>query len=167
MQGFIDAVAENLWFVWVGFALLLGIVEVATLDFTAAMFVVGALAAAGVSVAGGSFTLQAVTFSVVSLALLVVVRPYARTWLMRNAPVVPTGADALTGRAAVVLAEVTSRGGQVKLAGEVWSARTAHAGTVVSVGGDVRVVAIEGATAVVAPVRTAQATPTTEEEERP
>lgn len=154
MQGFLGAVADNLWFVWVGFALLLGIVEVATLDFTAAMFVVGALAAAGVSLAGGSFTVQVVAFSAVSLVLLVAVRPYARTWLMRNAPVVHTGADALTGRAAVVLSEVTTRGGQVKLAGEVWSARTAGAGTVLGVGIDVRVVAIDGATAVVAPVET-------------
>ena len=154
MQGFVDAVAANLWFVWVGFALLLGIVEVATLDFTAAMFVVGALAAAGVSVAGGSFTVQAITFSVVSLVLLVGARPYVRTWLMRNAPLVHTGADALTGRGAVVLSEVTTRGGQVKLAGEVWSARTAGADTVVGVGRDVRVVAIDGATAVVAPVET-------------
>lgn len=57
--------------------------------------------------------------------------------------------DALKGRQAVVLERVDSSGGRIKLAGEVWSARSLDTGRAYDVGQEVDVVEIEGATAIV------------------
>ncbi len=88
-------------------------------------------------------------FVVVALALLVAVRP----WLKRqfNTGAGDTiGAVSLVGRTAWVLQTVTDTDGRVKLAGETWSARLAEGGTPCTPGQQVRVVSIQGATAIVA-----------------
>ncbi len=59
---------------------------------------------------------------------------------------------ALVGREAEVLAEVSATGGQVKLGGEVWSARSDQRGVTLEVGSHVHVLRIDGATAVVSPL---------------
>ena len=56
------------------------------------------------------------------------------------------------GRDAEVLVEVTPTSGRVKLAGEVWSARSVASTYPLEVGSTVQVVRIDGATAVVAPL---------------
>ncbi len=55
----------------------------------------------------------------------------------------------MRGRSAVVLERVDGTGGRIKLAGEVWSARTLDADTSFEPGQSVDVVEIDGATAVV------------------
>jgi len=62
------------------------------------------------------------------------------------------GHDALVGRQAVVLEEVSSEGGRVKLGGEVWSARSYDDDEVIPVGARVDVFQIKGATALVHPI---------------
>jgi membrane protein implicated in regulation of membrane protease activity len=52
----------------------------------------------------------------------------------------------------VVIVAVTPVSGRVKLAGEVWSARSVAGGYPLEVGSTVQVVRIDGATAVVAPL---------------
>lgn len=141
---------QSLWLVWVGVALVAGIVEITTLHLVFVMFGGGALAAAVTSAAGVHPIGQVLTFTVVSAALLGLVRPSAvRRW-RRMTPETVTGVAALVGRPAEVVGEVSGTGGRVRLAGEVWSARYDGAG-VLPVGLPVRVSAIEGATAVVLP----------------
>jgi 3-oxoacyl-[acyl-carrier-protein] synthase III len=53
------------------------------------------------------------------------------------------------GCGAVVLERVDGSGGRIKLAGEIWSARSLDAGSAYEVGQEVDVVEIEGATAIV------------------
>ena len=62
-----------------------------------------------------------------------------------------TNVDALPGRRALTLTPVDDRSGQVKLAGETWTARAADRSATIPADTDVVVVRIEGATAVVAP----------------
>jgi membrane protein implicated in regulation of membrane protease activity len=57
--------------------------------------------------------------------------------------------DALKGKQAVVLERVDGSGGRIKLAGEVWSARSLDTDRAYEVGQEVDVVDIEGATAIV------------------
>lgn len=57
--------------------------------------------------------------------------------------------DALKGRQALVLETVDASGGRVKLAGEVWSARSYAPDQVFEPGSQVDVIDIDGATAVV------------------
>src|SRR5919205_463886 len=64
---------------------------------------------------------------------------------------IATGAAALVGAEGEVLVAVSRDGGRVKLAGEVWTARSATGGLPLEVGSQVQVVRIDGATAVVAP----------------
>ncbi len=88
-------------------------------------------------------------FTVVSTVGLVVARPYIKRSVDRSVPDAPTNVDALTGRHALTLTEVDERGGQVKLQGETWSARTADRGVRLAPDTDVVVVRIDGATALV------------------
>ncbi len=123
----------------------------ASLDLVFSMLAAAALVAAAVAYAGASFTAQVLVFSGTAALLLVVVRPVALRKLKPAGPAQRTGTAAHVGRSAEVLATVTDRAGQVKLAGEVWSARAAESGMIADVGELVEVVVIEGATAVVRP----------------
>lgn len=136
---------------WLALALVLAAIEVTTLDLVFIMFAVGALAAVVLASVGAPFVLQVVAFVVVALLLLAVLRPV----LVRRVRVgdeTLTGSAALVGRGALVLETVTETGGRVKLHGEVWSARVSSQapGSSFLPGQPVRVIAIEGATAVVA-----------------
>ena len=153
-----DLFRETQWLLWVIAALLLGLLELISFDFVFSMLVIGALAAAGAAFLGYGFTVQVFTFAIASVLALLLVRPALRRWIGRHSPETVTNADALVGRTAITLAEVTGRAGQVKLAGETWSARAADQAAVIPEGVDVTVVRIEGATAVVGPVTAADHT---------
>lgn len=139
------------WLLWVGAGLLLALIEIISLDLVLVMFAGGALAAAGVSAAGGPLWLQIVTFAVVSVVLLVTLRPWLLRHLRDRVPLAETNVAAHVGRAALAVDRVTELGGRVKLAGEVWTARTEPGTAEIPSGAEVRVVRIDGATAVVAP----------------
>ncbi len=136
------------WALWLGLAVVLGLVEVTTLDLTFLMLSAGALAAAGAAGVGAPFALQVVVAIVVAIAMLGVVRPVALRHL-RTPSAIRTGTAALVGAGAVAIERVDAHGGQVKLKGEIWSARTYDPSTVIEAGRNVEVVQIDGATAVV------------------
>ncbi|NMR20756.1 NfeD family protein [Cellulomonas fimi] len=139
------------WLWWVGAALVLIVIEIVSLDLVLVMFAGGAFAAAAANGLGAPLWLQIVVFAVASVLLLVAMRPWLLRQLKTRMPLVETNAAAHVGRAAVVVAEVSERGGRIKLAGEVWTARTAVDELRLPAGTEVRVVAIDGATAVVEP----------------
>jgi membrane protein implicated in regulation of membrane protease activity len=138
-----------MWLVWLAIALLATLAEVASLNFVLLMFAGGALAAALADALGAPLPIEVVVFGVVSVGLLFVGRPPLVAWSDRTAHHA-TGVAALVGQTAEVLAEVDPRGGQVKLAGEVWSARAEGPGSLLPPGTRVTVLRIDGATAVVA-----------------
>lgn len=143
-----DGWGDLQWLLWVGLALLLGAIEVSSLDFVFGMIAAAALVAALVAALGADLPLQVVSFAVAAALLLAVARPAVVRWVRPRLPATSTGTDANVGRRAEVLEQVTARDGRVKLRGEVWSART-DGGAPLPVGVDVEVVRIEGATAVV------------------
>lgn len=136
------------WLIWIGVALVAGVLEVLSLQFVLAMFAGGALAAAVAAGLGLPAWLQVIVFALASALLLVGARPPLVRWSRRSAGAV-TGVAALVGRRAEVLVEVTHGNGQVKLAGETWSARTDRPEAVLPVGMHAYVHHIDGATAVV------------------
>ncbi len=156
-----DWLREAQWVLWVGGALVLGLLELTALDFVFSMLVAGALAAGLAAAVGFSFVVQAFVFTGVSVIGLVVVRPSLKRWADRSSPDSPTNVDALTGRGAVTLTAVDERSGQVKLAGETWSARAAERGAHIGADTDVVVVRIDGATALVRAEGTVQVPPPT------
>ena len=62
---------------WIVFALLLGGLEIVTLDLTFAMLAVGALAGAAAGALGAGLLVQVLAAAAVSIAMLGVVRPVA------------------------------------------------------------------------------------------
>jgi membrane protein implicated in regulation of membrane protease activity len=112
------------------------------------MFAIGAVAAYAVAARGVGIVAQVLVFVAVSVALIAVVRSVAARQRSQR-PQLASGIDALKGRQAVVLERVDSDGGRIKLAGEIWSARTLDADQVCEMGQQVDVVEIDGATAIV------------------
>jgi membrane protein implicated in regulation of membrane protease activity len=133
---------------WLVGAAALGIPLVVTAMPEFGMLAVGAVAAAVAAVLGGDIVVQVLVFAIVSVALIAVVRPIA-TRHSAQRPRLATGVEALKGKHAVVLERVDGSGGRIKLAGEVWSARSLDTGSAYEVGQEVDVVEIEGATAIV------------------
>jgi membrane protein implicated in regulation of membrane protease activity len=147
MRDAFDWIGDNEWTLWTGLALILGIIETTTLDLVFLMLAVGAAGGAVVAAIGAPFLAQALAAIAVSVAMLGVVRPVAKRHL--HQPINErTGVAALVGRRAIVLERVDGTGGRVKLAGEVWSARS-YDGSVIEAGASVDVVEIQGATALV------------------
>lgn len=147
---------DNGWLAWVGLALVLGAIEAASVDFVFVMLAGGALAGAVAAAFDAPFAAQVISAVVVAAALLGLVRPLAQRHFMVPEGHGGIGVDAQVGRSAVVLQTVTERDGRVKLGGETWSARTAPNSAVCLPGQEVRVVSIEGATAIVSSVADGQ-----------
>ncbi|MCC2333453.1 NfeD family protein [Cellulomonas wangsupingiae] len=139
------------WLWWVGGALTLGILEMLSLDLVLIMFAGGALAGALAYALGAPVAVQILVAALTSTALLVLLRPWLLRHLKGRVTLTETNAAALVGRSAVVVATVDGTTGRVKLAGEVWSARTADGGSLPA-GATVTVTKIDGATAVVSPL---------------
>jgi len=136
------------WAVWLGAAMLLGVAELASLDLVLLMLAAGCLVGAGAGAAGLPFLLQALAAALASVAMLVLVRPSVVRRL-HSGPTLQHGAAALVGKEGFALSEVDARGGQVKLAGEVWTARPYDDSAVIPSGARVQVFEIRGATAYV------------------
>jgi membrane protein implicated in regulation of membrane protease activity len=137
------------WVWWLVAAGLLAVGEIATLGFFMGPIAVAATLAAVVALAGAGLAAQWVVFILASLATLLVLRPIARRHL-RTPPSIRTGTAALVGGPAMVLERVDGNGGQVRIGGEVWSARSYDADDSFEPGARVEVMKIEGATALVA-----------------
>ncbi|BDB43037.1 MULTISPECIES: NfeD family protein [Mycobacterium] len=135
--------------VWLIGALVLVGAEALTGDMFLLMLGGGALAAATASwLTDWPLWADGLVFLVVSVLLLATVRPTLRRRLTpAKTPVM--GVKALEGKNAVVLDRVAHDNGQVKLDGQVWTARPLNDGDVYEPGQSVTVVHIDGATAVV------------------
>ena len=135
--------------IWLIAGLGLAGAEALTGDLSMLMLSGGALAAAGSS---WLFDLplwaDGAVFLVVSLLLLVLVRPVLRRRMAGGTGLLDP-VKALEGKPALVLEPVSRHHGQVKLDGEVWTARPYQDDEVYQPGDQVTVMHIDGATAVV------------------
>jgi membrane protein implicated in regulation of membrane protease activity len=137
------------WVIWVILAAVLAAGEVAaSFTFILGPVALAALAAALTAAVGGPITVQLAVFIVASIATLGLLRPIARRHLKTPARI-RTGTAALVGTRAVVLDRVDADSGQVKIGGEVWTARPYDEDDVYETGTRVEVVKIQGATALV------------------
>ena len=139
-----------MWIAWLILAAALGVAEFFTLTLAFGLLAAAALVAAIVAGIGGSLLAQVLAFAIAGGVGLLVVRPIARRQMAHPSPV-REGSYALVGKKAVVIEEVTSTQGLIKLSGEVWSARALDENHVIPPGTLVDVMEIEGATAIVYP----------------
>ncbi|MDG4858544.1 NfeD family protein [Streptomyces sp. T-3] len=138
------------WFVWLLAAGVLGVAEFFTLTLVFGLLAGAALVAAVVAGVGVGVLGQLVALGVAAAAGLVLVRPVALRHTAQS-PLTYEGSDALIGKRAEVMREVSATRGLIKVSGEEWSARAFDESHVIPVGALVDVMEIEGATAVVYP----------------
>ena len=140
----------ELWLIWMVVAVVLGVAEIFTL--TAALGVLGAAAVvpAVLAALGLPLPVQLVMFAISAAAGVVLVRPVALRH-MRQPQLERFGVDALVGKRAYVLREVTDRDGLVRIDGDEWTARAFDESVVIPVGAAVDVMRISGTTAYVYP----------------
>ena len=137
------------WVLWVVLAAVLAIGEVLTLSFLLGLIAVAAIAAGLVAAVGGGLVIQLIVFIAGAIASLAVIRPVAKRHL-RTPAQLRTGTAALVGAKGVVTERVDDLSGQVKIGGEIWSARSYDDDDSFEPGARVEVMKIEGATALVA-----------------
>jgi membrane protein implicated in regulation of membrane protease activity len=137
------------WAIWLIAAALLAAGEVAAqFTFILGPIALAALVGALVAAVGGPLEAQIIVFILASIGTLALIRPIARSHL-RTPASIRTGTAALIGTRAVVLDRVDADSGQVKIGGEVWTARPYDEDDVYEPGARVEVVKIQGATALV------------------
>jgi membrane protein implicated in regulation of membrane protease activity len=137
------------WLLWLIAAGLFAAGEIASLDLVLLMFAGGALGGVAVAALGGAVVLQMVAFIVVSGVLLALVRPIATRHLTQNTPLQLDGVNTVIGRTARVTRAVDAHSGRIRLGADEWSARTQHSGEAFAIGETVRILEVDGATAVV------------------
>lgn len=137
-------------FVWIGFAVLMTVCEAFTSQLVSIWFVVGAVGAAITTLFTPSILIQSLVFLGLSLIALIITRPIVRK-IRANKGVTNTNASRLIGMTGVVVTDIkdTEHIGQVKVSGEVWSAKTNS--TPIAKDTKVKVLAIEGVKLIVEP----------------
>ncbi len=156
----IDFIVAYAWLFWLALVLIFVIIEVVTVDFTFLMIALGSMGGLISGLFGVPLWAQIIIAAVLAVLLLFLVRPWLKRLLERGSDKAPSNVAALIGQTGVVTTEFVDGQGHAKLTnGEIWTAKLSEAAEPreMTVGDNVVVTAIEGATATVVPAeRTAQ-----------
>lgn len=138
-------------FVWLGLMILFLIAEGATVSLVSLWFAAGAVVAMFAALLGAGAWLQTGLFLVVSGALLLMLRPIVRRYLVPK--ITATNVDSLVGATGLVTVAIdnVTASGQVKLGAMEWTARSTT-GENIPQGTLIRVDRIEGVKVYVTPV---------------
>jgi len=137
------------WLLWLIASGLFAAGEMASLDLVLLMFAGGALGGMTVALLGGDVAFQLLAFIGVSAVLLGLVRPIAKKHLVDRTPLQIDGVANLIGRTATVTRAIDVNGGRIRPGADEWSARSQHGGEAFPIGHRVRIMEVDGATAVV------------------
>ena len=151
-----DVISSWAWVFWLALILVFIIIEVNTLEFTFLMLALGSVGGLVAGLLGAEWWLQFIIVAVLSLVLVLFVRPPLLRALRKGGDPALSNVEALIGLGGVVVVDFRDGAGQVKLAnGDTWTARVVDENTTPRLDEGVRVVvtAIDGATAVVVPVQ--------------
>ena len=129
--------------VWLGAAVVFGIVEALTAGLVSIWFVAGSAAALIGAFLGAGLGVQVALFVVVSAAALAVTRPLVRRYTAGKA--VPTNLDRVLGDSGKVTETIDNENstGAVYVDGKTWTARSAD-GSVIPAGTVVEILRMEG-----------------------
>jgi membrane protein implicated in regulation of membrane protease activity len=132
-------------YIWLGVIVLALIVEALTFALVSIWFIPGALVAMILSFFPSiALWVQILVFLLVTVLFLIFVKPLTDKFLIGKKT--PTNADALIGEEAVVTIAINNieAVGQVKVRGQIWTARSADKNITYEVGEILNVIAIEG-----------------------
>jgi membrane protein implicated in regulation of membrane protease activity len=110
--------------IWLVIAVVLGIIEAATLGLVTIWFTIGALFAMVFAMVGLPLPVQLIAFIISSSILLYFTKPILKKYL--KVKLQKTNADRAVGEIGIVIEEIDPvlGKGQVKVRGQIWSART-------------------------------------------
>ncbi len=110
--------------IWLALLILFAVAEALTVGLVSVWFAAGALVALLSTFFTGNIWVQIFLFLAVSLAAMVILRPLARRYVLPT--VVPTNADRVIGREAVVTEAIDNLNGKgaVVVFGVAWTARS-------------------------------------------
>ena len=137
-----------MWIFWLIAAGVFFIIEMATIGFLIFWLGIGALLAMVTSFITDSILIQVIVFVVTSTVLLVFTRPLVNKFV-KVPKEVKTNAYSIIGKKAIVVKNINNveGDGQVKIDGEVWSAKSAD-DEEISKDTEVEIVEIDGVKAV-------------------
>lgn len=146
-----DWLGEHNWAIWFSLAALLGIAEVLSLNLVLIMLASGAVAG-GVTalIAPGLWWLQVLVAVVVSVMSLLLLRPTLMK-RVRNMPGYRSALASMVGKSGRVTLKVDAVEGEIKVDGQVWSARAYDESMVMDAGTEIEVFELDGTVAVVYP----------------
>ncbi|MDR2515780.1 MAG: NfeD family protein [Spirochaetaceae bacterium] len=136
--------------IWAVLVIIFALVEVFTFGLTTVWFALAALVMVFLSFLNISFPAQILIFLVLSAGFLIITRPLAVKKFKTGRE--KTNVDSLIGKHALVIKKIGEfEKGEVKLAGQIWAARSEDGA---EIGEEVKceVVRIEGVTAIVRPL---------------
>ncbi|WP_115686307.1 NfeD family protein [Corynebacterium senegalense] len=134
--------------IWFIAALVIAGLELAAGEFTFLMIAAGALTTSGAALFGLPLWAEVAVFAASSAAFWFFLRPYLHRRFIKP-PLYDDSPRALVGSRAEVLEEITPAGGQVRLDGSIWSARSLDPAVSIPAGAHVTVSDIDGPVAVV------------------
>ena len=138
------------WIIWLILAVIMLVIEIVTTGLATLWFAVGAVVAMIMDLCGASVASQIIAMAAISAVCFVVCMIWVKPKLesLRKKNVQKTNADRLIGREGVVIVPFNSTEGkgQVKVDGQIWSAKS---GEDYTEGTKVTVKAIEGVKLVV------------------
>lgn len=137
------------WF-WLAAAVILALIEIFTVGLTTIWFAISAVVLIFVSMAPVPLIVQLIIFVALAALLLVFTRPIAVKKLKIGRE--KTNIDALIGKTALVIKKITEfEKGEVKIAGQIWSAH-GEDNQEINENSKCTVVRIEGVQAIVRPL---------------
>jgi len=146
MHFFID----NAPWIWLTLTIIFTVIEVCTMGLTTIWFAAGAFVMVFVSLTRMPLAAQLAVFLVVSAVMLLLTRPLALKKL--KAGRTKTNVDSLIGKEALVIKTISEfEKGEIKVDGQIWSARAQNASVDIVENTKCRIVRIAGAHAIVEP----------------
>ena len=130
--------------IWLVAAIVLAVIELSTMGLITIWFAIGAVVAMLAALIGANIWVQLVLFILVSMIVLIAVRPLAEKYL--NKKVTRTNIDAVIGKRLVAKTDIDSiKGkGKVDYEGSTWLAATENEDEIISAGEEVVVVKVQG-----------------------
>lgn len=141
-----------MWHIWLIIAGVCFIIEMMTVGFLVFWFGIGALLTMIISlIFPDNLILQATIFVISSTLLIFLTKPLVKK-ISKSDKKVATNAYSIIGKKGIVTQDInpTFGIGQIKVAGEVWSAKTSD-GSTIEKGTQVEIIKIDGVKAIVEP----------------
>lgn len=146
-----ETIVSYMPFIWIGIAVIFGIIEGATMGLVTIWFTVGAGVATVAAAFGAPIPVQIAIFAVVSVVLLIFTRPLLKQKLKVGKE--KNNVDQYVGQTGMVIEDIEPfTQGRIKLKSLEWAAIGQNPELGIKKGCEVKVVKIEGVKAIVEPI---------------